>query len=164
MVKCNRRHREKTAYGLVYRSVVVPHDVDAAVAMSKTSVWPSTTGRSRDSASQYGLVRNRDGRRGAAQHCLRLLSVLELTDLTGVTDTKSHVTLQAGFWATGASCAPTRTACSRSSSTRLRHLSVSKERCTRRSLRSRRIRNPTRSSNSCTVATRWCLDWEPRGF
>ena len=43
MIKCNRSHRKKTAYGLVYRSVVVPHDVDAAVTLSKTSVWPSTT-------------------------------------------------------------------------------------------------------------------------
>ena len=35
---------------------------------SKRSVWPSTTGRSWDSASQCGLVHNRDGHLGAEQH------------------------------------------------------------------------------------------------
>ena len=68
MVKCDPRHSENMANGLVYRSVVVPKDV--AMATIETSVWPSTTGRSRDSASQYGRVRFLDGRPGAAEHCL----------------------------------------------------------------------------------------------
>ena len=45
-------------------------------------------GRSRDSASQNGIVRNHNGRRGAAQYCLCVYSVLGLTD--GVMDNKAR--------------------------------------------------------------------------
>ena len=59
LVRCDPRHRKSMAYGLIYRGVVVPKVVDAAVAAIKTSVWPSTTERCRELASQYGRVRIR---------------------------------------------------------------------------------------------------------
>ena len=88
MVKFDPCHGKYVACGLMYRIDVVLKDVDAAVATIKTKRMAVDDGRSRDSAPQYGLVCNRGGRSGAAQHCLCVHSDLELTD--GVMDNKAR--------------------------------------------------------------------------